>query len=87
MTHSEIRSRNGIPVIESILLHRHLHRLGIVITMPDSRIPNRMLYGEIKHGHRNVGGQKKRCKDHIKSSLKMCNIPSNRASRLSVPME
>ena len=36
VTHSEIRSRAGIPTIESMLLHRQLRWLGHVIGMPIS---------------------------------------------------
>ena len=78
VTHSEIRSRAGIPSIESMLLHRQLHWLGHVIRMPDSRLPHCVPYGQLRLGHKSVGGQKKRFKDHIKSILKKCNIPFNR---------
>ena len=69
VTHSEIRSWAGIPTIESMLPHRHLHWLGHVIIMPHSRLPHCMLYGQIRLGHRSVGGQKNRLKDHIKSII------------------
>ena len=46
VTHSEIRSRAGIPSIESMLL-RHLRWYGHVIRMPDSRLPHRVLYGQL----------------------------------------
>ena len=75
MTHSQIRSRVGIPSIESMLLHRQLRWLGHVIRMPNSRLPHCVLYGQLRLGHRSVGGQKKRLKDHIKSILKECNTP------------
>ena len=75
VTHSEIRSRAGIPTIESILLHRQLRWLGHVIRMPHSRLPHCVLYGQLLLSHRSVGGQKKRFNDHIKSILKKCNIP------------
>ena len=78
VTHSEIRSRAGIPTIESMLLHRPLRWLGHVIRMPHSRLPHCVLYGQLKLGHRSVGGQKKRFKDHIKSILERCNIPFSR---------
>ena len=42
VTHSEIRSRVGIPSIESMLLHRQICRLGHVIRMPDSPIASSM---------------------------------------------
>ena len=83
MTHSEIRSRAGIPSIESMLLHRQLRWLGHVIRMPDSRLPHCVLNGQLRLGHRSVGGQKKRFKDPIKSILKNCNIPFNRLAALA----
>ena len=78
VTHSEIRSRAGIPSIESMLLHRQLRWLGHVIRMPHNRLPHRVLYGQLQLGCRSVGGQNKRFKDHIKSILKRCNIPISR---------
>ena len=57
VTHSEIRSRAGIPTIESIL-HRQLCWLGHVIRMPHSRLPHCVLYGLLKLDCRSVGGQK-----------------------------
>ena len=47
VTHSEIRSRTGIPSIESMLLHRQLRWLGHVIRMPDGRLPHRVPYGQL----------------------------------------
>ena len=58
VTHSEIRSRAGIPTIESMLLHRQLCWLGHVIRMPHSRLSHCVLYGQLRLGHRSVGGQK-----------------------------
>ena len=78
MTRSEIRSRAGIPSIVSMLLHRQLRCLGHVFWMLDSSLPHRVHYGHQRLGHWIVGGQKRRFKDHIKSFLKKCSIPSNR---------
>ena len=84
VTHSEIRYRAGIPSIESLLLHRQLRWLGHIIRMPHSRLPNCVLYGQLRLGHRSVGGQKRRFKDHIKSILRKCNrletLSSDRAT-------
>ena len=41
-----------------------------VIRMPDSILPHRVPYGQLRHGCRKVGGQKKRFNDHIKSTSK-----------------
>ena len=83
MTHSKIRSRTGTPTIESMLIHRQLRWLGHVIRMPHSRLPHCVLYGQLRLGRSSVGGQKKRFKDHIKSILKMCNIPFSRRVTLA----
>ena len=83
VTHSEIRSRAGIPTIESMLLHRQLRWLGHVIRMPHSRLSNFMLYGQLRLGHRSVGGQRKRFKYHIKSILKKRNIHFSRLETLA----
>ena len=83
VTHSEIRSRAGIPTIESMLLHRQLRWLGHVISMPHSRLPHCVLYAQLRLGRRSVGGQRKRIKDHIKSILKKCNVPFSRLQTLA----
>ena len=86
VTHSDIGSSAGIPSIESMPLHRQLRWLGHIIRMPDSRLSHRVLYGQLRLGHRSVGGEKKRFKDHIKSILKKWNIPLT-GWRLSHPTE
>ena len=43
---------------------------------PDERLPKKVLYGELQEGKRSQGGQKKRCKDTLKASLKDFNIPT-----------
>ena len=78
MAHSEIRSSAGIPPIEQTFLYRQLRWLGLVIRMPDSRLPNRVLYDQLRLGQRSVGGQKKGIKDHIKSIPKKYDVPFNR---------
>ena len=83
VTHSEIRSWAEVPSIESMLLHCLLRWLIHVIRMPDSRLPHRVLYGQLKHGYRSVGGQKNRFKDHINALHKKSNIPFNMLEALA----
>ena len=96
VTHSEIRSRAGIPAIESMLLHRQLRWLGHVIIVPRNRLPHYVLHGQLRLGRRSVGGQKKRFKDHIKSILKSATLllagwrlshPKELPEDLPVPLE
>ena len=42
--------------------------------MPDEPLPKKVLYGELQEGKRSQGGQKKRYKDTLKTSLKDFNI-------------
>ena len=83
MSHSEIRSRAGIPTFESMLLHLQLRWLVHVIRMPHSRLTHCVLYCQLRLGRRSVGGLKKRFKDHIKSILKKCNIPFSKLENLA----
>ena len=96
VTHSEIRSRAGISSIESMLLHRQLRWLGHVIRMLHSLLPHCVLYGQLRLGHRSVGGQKKRFKDPINSILKSATFllsgwrllhPTELPGDLPVPLE
>ena len=79
----EIRRRAGTTCLETMLLRRQLRWLGNVIRMPGNRLPCRLFYSEFSCGRRSVGGQKKRFKDHIKSSLSKCAIPCDRLEELA----
>jgi len=85
--HVEIFRRVGTKWLETILLRRQLWWLGHVIRMPGNRIPRRLLYSELFCGRRSVGSQKKRFKDHIKSSLSKCGIPFDRLEELAKDRE
>ena len=43
--------------------------------MDDRRLPKQLLHAELTAGDHHVGGQRKRYKDVLKSTLKACNIP------------
>ena len=47
---------------------------GHLVRMPDHRLPKILFYGEIQQGRRSQGGQKKRFKDSLKTSLKAFDI-------------
>ena len=60
--------------INTILMQCQIRWAGHVVRMPDHRIPKRLFYGELQLGKRTKGGQRKRFKDSLKSSLKDFNI-------------
>ena len=72
--HVTIRDRVGIPSLEEILLTKQLRYTGHIIRQPDFRLPRITLYSALATGRRSVGGQKKRFKDHLKSSIKRFNL-------------
>ena len=71
---TEVFARAGLPSIHTILMQSQLRWAGHVVRMPDHRLPKRLLYGELQHGKRSQGGQKKRFKDTLKVSLKAFDI-------------
>ena len=72
--HSEILSKTHCRSIEATITQHQLRWLGHVVRMPTSQLPRRVLYGQLHHGRRSAGGQKKRYKDQIKTALKKCRI-------------
>ena len=81
--HVEIRRRTGTTSLEMILFRGQLRWLGHVTRMLGNRLPRRLLYSELSCGRPSVGGQKKRFKDHINSSLSKCGIPFDRLEELA----
>jgi len=80
--HVEICRRAGKTSLETILLRRQLKWLGHVIRMPGNRLTHRLLVNS-PTSRRSVGSQKKRFKDHIKSSLSKCGILFDRLEKLA----
>ena len=71
---TEVLTQAELPSIFSLLGKAQLRWAGHLVRMPDSRLPKKLLYGELATGKRNHGGQKKRFKDSLKASLKNSNI-------------
>ena len=65
-----VLDRAGIPSIDTILMQSQIRWAGHIVRMPDHRLPKIIFYGELQKGKRSLGGQKKRFKDTLKSSLK-----------------
>lgn len=63
--------------IERILARNQLRWTGHVLRMPDERLPKQVLFGEIGQGQRTSGGQAKRYKDMLHTTLKNAGIRSN----------
>ena len=72
---TEVLQRAESESIHAILLHSQLRWADHVQRMDDSRLPKRLLYGELTAGQRSLGRPKKRYKDSLKESLKRCDIP------------
>ena len=67
---TEVLAQVDLPSIYTILMQSQLCWAGHVAHMPDHRLPKRLFYGELQQGKRSHGGQKKRFKDTLKTSLK-----------------
>ena len=73
-TNSSVLEEANVTSIESIIIKNQLRWAGHIVRMPMSRLPKKILYGELSNGKRNQGGQRKRFKDNLKRNLKQCAI-------------
>nr|VZI17343.1 unnamed protein product [Spirometra erinaceieuropaei] len=74
----EVLERTGILSIYAILRQRQLRWSGHLVRMDYERLPKRLFYGDVATGSRRQGGQIRRYKDTLKSSLKRLQInPTN----------
>ena len=73
--HVEILEHAESTCVASMKLRRTLHWAGHVVHMNSNRLPCMVLYGELEEGSCHPGGPKKRWKDMLKKSLKICSIP------------
>ena len=60
--------------LSKMITQTQLRWIGHVIRMPSIRLPRRVLYGQLTHGDRQRGGQKKRFSDHLNAIVKKCHI-------------
>nr|VZI48828.1 unnamed protein product [Spirometra erinaceieuropaei] len=75
---TDVLERTGILNIYSMLRQLQLRWSGHLVRMDDERLPERLFYGEVATGSRRQGGQIRRYKDTLKSSLKRLQInPTN----------
>lgn len=74
---TEVLKRAESESIHAILLRSQLRWAGHVRRMDDSRLPKRLLYGELSTGKRSLGRPKMRYKDTLKVALKHCLIPNS----------
>ncbi|BHF80542.1 hypothetical protein SprV_0702367000 [Sparganum proliferum] len=74
---TDVLERTGILSIYTMLRQMQLRRSGHLVRM-DERLPKRLFYGDVATGSRSPGGQIRRYKDTLKSSLKRLQInPTN----------
>nr|VZI41720.1 unnamed protein product [Spirometra erinaceieuropaei] len=75
---TEVLERTGILRIYAILRQMQLRWSGHLVRLDDERLPKRLFYGDVATGSRRQGGQIRRYKDTLKSSLKRLQInPTN----------
>ena len=71
---TEVLERANAESVFTLLKRAQLRWAGHVHRMEDTRIPKRLLYGELDDGSRKRGRPKLRYKDTLKASLKDCHI-------------
>nr|VZH96997.1 unnamed protein product [Spirometra erinaceieuropaei] len=75
---TDVLGRTGILSIYAILRQIQLRWSGHLVRMDNERLPKRLFYGDVVTGSRRQGGQIRRYKDTLKSSLKRLQInPTN----------
>nr|VZI48646.1 unnamed protein product [Spirometra erinaceieuropaei] len=75
---TEVLERTGILSIYAMLRQMQLRRSSHLERMNNERLPNRLCFGDVATGSRRQGGQIRRYKDTLKSSLKRLQInPTN----------
>nr|VZI43685.1 unnamed protein product [Spirometra erinaceieuropaei] len=71
---TDVLERMGILSIYTMLRQMQLCWSGHLVRMDDEGLPKRLFYGDVETGSRRQGGQIRRYKDTLKSSLKRLQI-------------
>ena len=71
---TEVLERANMNSVYTMLRKTQLRWAGHVVRMPEERLPKQIFYGELSHGKRSRGGQRKRFKDSLKTALKSFSI-------------
>ena len=74
ITNNEVLLRASLPSIEASILQHRLRWAGHIHRMDSSRLPRRILYGELAGGRRTQGAPKRRFKDQLKETLNLTGI-------------
>nr|VZI43717.1 unnamed protein product [Spirometra erinaceieuropaei] len=81
---NDVLERTGIVSIYAILRQIQLRWSGHLVRMDDERPPKRLLYGDVATGSRRHGGQIRRHKNTLKSSLKCLQINATNWEELAL---
>ena len=84
---TEVLKRAGMQSVHTLLKLAQLKWTGHITRMPEECLPKKILYGELEMGKRSHGGQKKRYKDTLKTSLKEFKIPTVMGTNCTGPSE
>ncbi|XP_076029967.1 uncharacterized protein LOC143018480 [Oratosquilla oratoria] len=71
---STVLDRASLTSVEATIIHHRLRWAGHILRMDPSRLPKKMLYGELANGTRPRGAPKLCYKDQLKHTLAMTNI-------------
>ena len=80
--YTEVLKRVRMQSIHTLLKLAEVRWTGHVIRMPDGRLPKKILNGELQIGKRYHGGQQKRYKNTLNTSLKTSTNQQSSGNRL-----
>lgn len=74
---TEVLKLCGVMGMEAMLTNKQFHWIGHVVRLDDTWIPKMVLYGQLVHRKRSIGGQCKHYKDILKANVESCSISPN----------